>query len=176
MTQPRQDAPNLEWTWNLPDRLKIAIADAVVIFSRIENTCIEIIWEIEHADLQRKKAVARARNKENIKILKEEFSKIPGGKTDKLWIIFDRLSQQRNLIVHGVWAWTNDKRPMLVSHAKFLEEEGMIGVEVVEWAWFDGFMKHANLLLTTLENVQRQLVGLADGLAVRRDWPPRFRE
>jgi hypothetical protein len=53
-------SPDLKWSFELPDRLKITIADAIVLFSRIESCCVEIIWELEQADLEGKKEIAKA--------------------------------------------------------------------------------------------------------------------
>jgi hypothetical protein len=51
--------PNMIWTLDLPERLRLAIADAVVIFSRIDNALIEGIWVLEEADPKRKRQIAR---------------------------------------------------------------------------------------------------------------------
>ena len=49
----------MTWSFDLPDRLKLAIADAIAIFSRIDHAIIECIWILEQADLKRKKQIAK---------------------------------------------------------------------------------------------------------------------
>ena len=70
MSVAKHRSPNLTWSFELPDRLKIAIADAVVLYSRIESCCVEIIWELEQADLERKKQIAKAWGDQNFRLLK----------------------------------------------------------------------------------------------------------
>ena len=60
MSIAKHRSPNLKWSFELPDRLKFAIADAIVLYSRIESCCIEIIWELEQANLECKKQIAKA--------------------------------------------------------------------------------------------------------------------
>jgi hypothetical protein len=54
----------------MPDRLKIAIADAVTIFSHIGCMVIESVWVLAEADLKRKKQVAKEQAAENIKFIR----------------------------------------------------------------------------------------------------------
>jgi hypothetical protein len=129
MSIAKHRSPNLKWSFELPDRLKFAIADAIVLYSRIESCCIEIIWELEQADLERKKQIAKAWGDQNFKLLKQAVKQIPGAKTAAIWLTLKALSKERNLIGHGVWMWTNEKRPLVLWHAKFLEEDDWVGAE-----------------------------------------------
>ena len=123
MSVAKHRSPNLTWSFELPDRLKIAIADAVVLYSRIESCCVEIIWELEQADLERKKQIAKAWGDQNFRLLKQAVDQIPGAETDKMVQALKALGKERNLIGHGVWMWTNEERPLVVWHSKFLEED-----------------------------------------------------
>ena len=95
--------PGMTWSFDLPDRLKIAIADAIAIFSRIDHAVIECIWVLEQADLKRKKQISKEHAHENIKFVRgvvEEHMKLDIGPT---WDALDEMRRERNLIAHGVW-------------------------------------------------------------------------
>ena len=79
----RHSSPDLTWSFGLPDRLKIAIADAIVLYRRIKSCCVEIIWELEQANLERKKEIAKAWGDQNFRLLKQAVHQIPGGASDK---------------------------------------------------------------------------------------------
>jgi hypothetical protein len=49
----------------LPDWVKLAIADAVVVFGRVEQEIIEISWILTDADLKQKLKLARVPATEN---------------------------------------------------------------------------------------------------------------
>lgn len=95
--------PDLTWSFELPDRLKLAIADAITLYSRIESCCIEIIWEIEQPDLSRKQEIAKNWGEQNFKLLRKAVDSLPGAKTDRIWPTLKELGNERNLIGHGVW-------------------------------------------------------------------------
>ena len=110
IARPRN--PDLKWSFELPQRLRLAIADAIVLYSCIESCCIEIIWEIEQADLPRKQELAKNWGEQNFKLLRKAVESLPGVKTDRIWPALKELGKERNLIGHGVWMWTNEKRPL----------------------------------------------------------------
>ncbi len=162
MPVARHRSPSLKWSFDLPDRLKIAIADAIVLYSRIESCCVEIIWELEQADLERKKQIAKAWGDQNFRLLKKAVGQIPGAKTDKIWPALKVLTKERNLIGHGVWMWTNEERPLVVWHSKFLEENDWIGAEFFDWARFDYFMKQTTGLMNTFTQFKLLVVKAVD--------------
>jgi hypothetical protein len=55
------------------DRPKLATADAIAIFSRIDHAVIECIWMLEQADLTRKRQIAKEHAHENIKFVRSEI-------------------------------------------------------------------------------------------------------
>src|SRR5260370_32711582 len=92
----------MTWSFDLSDRLKIAIADAIAIFSRIDHAVIECIWVLEQADLKCKKQIAQEHAHENIKFVRsvvEEHMKLDIGPT---WDALDEMRRERNLIPHSV--------------------------------------------------------------------------
>jgi hypothetical protein len=150
--------PDLTPSFQLPDRLKLAIADAIVLYSRIESCCIEIIWEIEQADLARKQELAKNWGDQNFKILRKAISALPGAHTHRIWPALKELGKDRNLIGHGVWMWTNEERPLVVWHSKFLESLDCVGAEYFDWSRFDRFMKRATVLMNTFAELKLMLV------------------
>jgi len=95
-------SPHLTWSFVLPDKLKLAIADAVVLYSRIESCIVEIIWELEEADIERKREIAKAWGDQNFRLVKRAVKLIPGAKTDAIWPALKAIGKERNLIGHGV--------------------------------------------------------------------------
>lgn len=153
--------PNMTWSFDLPDRLKIAISDAVTIFSRLDHMIIECIWILEQADLKRKKQIAKEHAHENIKYVRgvvEEHMKLDIGPT---WDALAELRQDRNLIAHGVWSvrFGGDTPgetaapptgiPMVLWHSKMIESDDFVAAESFDYWRFDRFMERARLLLKT---------------------------
>lgn len=162
MSIAKHRSPDLTWSFELPDRLKIAIADAVLLYSRIESCCVEIIWELEQADLERRKQIAKAWGEKNFKLLKQAVKQIPGAETDFIWPTLKALGKERNLIGHGVWMWTNENRPLVVWHAKFLEEEDWVGAEYFDWTRFERFMNKATVLMNAFAQFKLLVVKAVD--------------
>jgi hypothetical protein len=160
VARPRN--PDLRWSFELPDRRKLAIADAIVLYSRIESCCIEIIWEIEQPDLARKQELAKNWGEQNFKLLRKAVEGLPGAKTDRIWPTLKALGKERNLIGHGVWMWTSEERPLVVWHSKFLESEDWVGAEYYDWSRFDSFMKKATVLMNTFAQFKLMLVRAND--------------
>ncbi|WP_038965599.1 hypothetical protein [Bradyrhizobium diazoefficiens] len=153
--------PDMTWTLALPDQLRLAIADAVVIFSRIDNAIIECIWVLEQADYKRKLQIAREKAYENIKFVKgvvEEHLKIDIAPT---WNALDKMRQERNLIAHGCWMVRfcgqspGEKAdppvglPHVLWHSKMLENGTDVVAEAFDYWKFKRFMDHAEVLLKT---------------------------
>jgi hypothetical protein len=72
------------------------------------------------------------------------------------------LGKERNLIGHGVRLWTNEERPLVVWHSKFLEEDDWVGAEFFDWTRFDHFMKRATVLLNTFAHFKLLVVAAAE--------------
>jgi hypothetical protein len=153
--------PGMTWSFELPERLKVAIADAVAIFSRIDHAVIECIWILEQADLKRKKQIAKERAHENINFIRsvvEEHMKL---KIPETWDALVELRRDRNLIAHGVWMMrfggdsAGERRapatglPMVLWHSKMLESDDFVTAESFDYWRFDKFMSRASVLLDT---------------------------
>ena len=157
MPVAKQPSPNT-CTLQLPDKLKLAIADAIVLYSRIESCIVEIVWQLEEADFKRKQEIARAWGDQNFRIVKRAVKLIPGAKTNAIWPALKALSKERNIIGHGVWLWADVKRPLVVWHAKFLEDPDEIGAEYFDFGRFDHFMRRGEVLLNTFAQFKQLLV------------------
>jgi len=153
--------PGMTWSFDLPDRLKIAISDAVTIFYRIDSMIIEGIWILEQADAKRRRQIAKEKAYENIKFVRgvvEEHMKLDIADT---WDVLDELRQDRNLIAHGVWmmrfggdtpsetATAPTGIPMVLWHSKMVESEDFVTAESFDYWRFDRFMQRAEVLLKT---------------------------
>ena len=143
------------------DELKLAIAEAVTIFSRIDHAVIESVWVLEQADLKRKKQIAKEHAHENIKFIRgvvEEHMKLEMPPT---WDALAELRQERNLIAHGVWRVrfggdTPGERggppkglPMVLWHSKMRESGDFVTAESFDYWRFEKFMRRARILLNT---------------------------
>lgn len=144
--------PNLKWSFDLPVKLKCAIADCVTLYSKIESCIVEVVWTLEQADLERKKEIAKAWGDQNLRMLKQVIKSLPGAETDAIWATLKDLRDERNLIGHGVWMISNDNRPLVVWHAKFLESADWIGAEFFDWHRFDYFIQRGQVLMKTFSD------------------------
>ena len=136
------------WDFNLPDKLKIAIADAIVVFARLETITLETVWIFEDSTLEEKKDLTRDWVTKNFRKIKRVVRLIPEAKTDKIWPTLEHLAAERNLIAHGFWSVDNAGRPTVLSH-KFLESEDYVTGEIFDYARFEYFQKRADHMLNT---------------------------
>jgi hypothetical protein len=148
--------PNAAWHFELPDRLKIAIADCVVAFARIETIALETVWVFEDSTLEEKRELTRDFVTKHFKKIKRVVKRMPGARTDKIWPTLEHLAGERNLIAHGFWAVNEEGRPVVLSH-KFLKSEDYVIAEFFDYARFDYFLRRADHLLNTLRQFKTML-------------------
>jgi hypothetical protein len=145
----------------LPEWLRLAIADAVVLFGRMEQETIEIAWLLNDATLKERLKLARNPATETfLAILGSVEKQQPGLKLDALKDGFTTLAQERNLVVHGAWTMAHDK-PWVVWH-KFLEDDDSIIGEFFEALRFERFAtkgQHILAMLRRLHNVLEEQTG-----------------
>ena len=132
----------------LPDWLRLSIADAVIVFGRMEQEVVEITWVMQDADLKKRLKLARNPATENFIDAIEGIERISDAQFDALKDEFKRLADERNLIVHGAWAMV-DERPWVVWH-KFIEDTESIVGEWFDQSRFQRSMLTAEHLLNTL--------------------------
>jgi hypothetical protein len=120
--------PMPEGLWlrtELPRWLRMAIADALILFGRLEQQTIEISWLLSDAALKTKLELARNPATDNfLAVLEFVELREPDLKLDALKSGFTTLAQERNLIVHGAWTMAGET-PWVVWH-KFLEDDDSI--------------------------------------------------
>ena len=107
----RDKAPFTKVSFIIPDKLKLAIADCIILYSNIESCVVELVWALEMPNKERKRQIAKNRGKKNFSIVKDVVRSIPGAESDAIWPALNDLTQERNLIGHGVWMVADDGRP-----------------------------------------------------------------
>lgn len=147
----------LQLSGDLSDHLKMAIGDAVTIFSKIDAKMLEIIWLLSEADLAKKKKLAREHSAGNMKSLEEAFRLIPGAETGEIWRTCEALRRERNLIAHGIWLVDQFGNPQVTWHRRDLESDDYTVVEHFSFERFDHFLQRGHLLLKTFSDIERQL-------------------
>lgn len=153
----------LTWTLELPDALKLKIADAVTLYARIEGLCIECLWEIENADFERRRELAKNWGEKNFALVKKAVANLPGAKTERIWPTLRWLGRERNIIAHGVWLWSpSHQRPMVVWHSKFLETDEWVGAEFYDWNRFDVFDQRVKVMINLFNDFKMLLVKAND--------------
>lgn len=142
-------------TFDLPEKLRLAIGDAIVSFSRIETIVLEIIWELRGSDLNEKRSLARRNASQNLMELKEWIEKATPDKFDAIWTTVERLRKERLLVAHGVWMLI-DGQIFVLSH-KFLESVDEVTAEIFPYDRFEKFMKHAAPIYDMLYKFRQML-------------------
>jgi hypothetical protein len=141
---------------DLPEWLRLAIADAVVLFGRMEQEIIEISWILTNADLTQKLKLTKGSTTEKFIAALESVERAEMGlKLDALKEGFKVLAEERNLIVHGAWNMT-DAKPWVVWH-KFLEDDDSIIGEYFEQWRFERFMVKGQHILQMLRRFHDML-------------------
>jgi hypothetical protein len=149
--------PNISWSFDLPPQLKLAIADAVTLYSKIDSCVLETIWVLEQAPLARKKQLSRQFSADNMKAIETAVRSIPGAESDAIWPTVKALRDERNLIAHGVWMIASNGRPVVVWHRKFLESEPYVTGEYFDYRRFNYFLDRGAALLQTFAEFKKLL-------------------
>jgi hypothetical protein len=140
----------------LPQSVKLSIADAVVLFGRMEQEAIEIAWLLTDAELKERLKLARTPATETFIAIIESVEKAQENlKLDALKESFRELAGDRNLIVHGAWTMVNGK-PWVVWH-KFAEDTDSVIGEYFETWRFERFMTKGGHILNTLRKFHDML-------------------
>jgi hypothetical protein len=152
----QQMLPGTPLSAELPDWVKLNIADCIVVFGRLEQTVIEIAWEVA-GTTEIKERLKRARQpaNNNFEEMLAVIEEAAGTKFDALRTAFDGLSKDRNLIAHGSWLMAGDK-PYVVWHKFLTDTESVMG-EFFEDHRFNHFKQRAEKLLETCREWFRML-------------------
>lgn len=107
---------------NIPNEVKIAIANSIVSYSAMESIAERLIWEITNLSPDDGKLLTRAGTSSNFDTLRklvEQHGIIVfhhRQTTLEMWKAIKQLVETRNLIVHGVWAMLDNSTPIAISH------------------------------------------------------------
>lgn len=155
-------------TRELPEWVRLAIADAAVLFGRLEQEIIEIAWLIKGANEKVERAkIARRPATDNFDDVLKLVEAAAGSKLAGLRSTFDDLAKDRNLITHGSWWMVDDHRPWVVWH-KFIEDSDSVMGEYYEEGRFADFMKKADMIYNMCrefhDDVEKQMGVKTSGL------------
>ena len=152
MPVAKHHSPNLTWSFELPDRLKLVIADAITLYSRIKfpsSSRSSGSWKKRTSNARRK---SPRHGRPELPAHQARCQTDPRAKTGAIWPALKAIGKERNLIGHGVWLWTSEERPLIVWHSKFLEDAEWVGAEFFDYTRFDYFMRRAEVLMNTFAN------------------------
>jgi hypothetical protein len=140
----------------LPEWVRLSIADAVILFGRMEQEIIEISWVLTDADLTQKLKLTKGSTTDKFIMALESVERSKEGlKLDALKNGFRKLADERNLIVHGAWNIA-DARPWVVWHKFIEDDESIIGEFFEKWR-FEQFITKGQLMLNTLRTFHDML-------------------
>jgi hypothetical protein len=118
---PTIDADPSRFSDNIPDTIKIAIANSIIAYSAMENSTERLIWDVAGLSYDDGELLTRSRlNKfETLKQLLEQHGIVVHYTrqiTISVWEDLRQLVPIRNLIVHGVWAMLDNAMPLSISN------------------------------------------------------------
>jgi hypothetical protein len=107
-------------SFDLPNDLKLAIANAVVSFAKLEMAVEELIWELVGLSFAHGRMLTRMDTRPKFELVKKLLLELVPPERRKtlapnIWKAIEDLREDRNDIVHGTWVIFNGQ-PALVSH------------------------------------------------------------
>jgi hypothetical protein len=146
--------PGAAFDFNMPAWTKTLIADCLIVFGRVEQKSIEVVWVVEGANVAKRVAIARRPPKENFEIAIRNGNTLNGSSIEKYLEAFVDLANLRNLIAHGAWVMVNGV-PWVVWH-KFIVDDGSVVGEFCQRERFEAFKRQANAMLRLLSDLHTQ--------------------
>jgi hypothetical protein len=143
--------PGAKFSFDMPDWVKLLIAECLIAFGRVEQKTIEIVWVVENADAAKKVKVARAPAADNFKKAITARNGITDTQRENYHKYFADLANVRNLIAHGSWLMV-DGVPWVVWH-KFIVDDGSVVGEFYERERFEATKRQCNSMLRMLSEV-----------------------
>jgi hypothetical protein len=144
------------FSWKMPEWVKLAIAESLILFGRLEQEIIEIAWLLKDANAKEKVKVARTPATENFDGILAVVEEHTADKLNALRSAFEELARNRNLIAHGCWLMIDGAKPWVVWH-KFIEDDENVVGEYFEKARFEKFKKQAEVILGTCKKYHQML-------------------
>ncbi|MGO9005737.1 MAG: hypothetical protein ACLQIQ_14695 [Beijerinckiaceae bacterium] len=142
--------------FELPTELRLAIADAIICYSQLDNIILEIIWELRQSDLNEKRKLAGRSAAQNFEELREAIRSVIPEPYDAIWKALEELRTERALIAHGAWMRV-DGRWFVLWHKEFLTYKDEVTAELFEKSRFDRFMTKATHLYQMFFKFRRML-------------------
>ena len=107
---------------NIPDNIKLCIADAVMAYSEMEMSAETVIWDLTGLSMDDGRLLTEIEFKEKFELAKKfsERYRIPihgnAQTSADIWTLIRVIVEARNKIAHGVWAMLDGKTPLAVSY------------------------------------------------------------
>jgi hypothetical protein len=126
-TRPKksEDFPTIqdmsEISPEVPDRIKIGIAEAIVGYSALENSAETLIWDLTGLSFEDGKLLTKIDSRGKFDLLKKLMARynLPLSqdpeRTKALWTIITDIIESRNKIAHGVWVMFRETTPLTAS-------------------------------------------------------------
>jgi hypothetical protein len=105
-------------TKGVPDKIKIAMADAIMAFSEMEMSVEQFIWDLLGLSADDGEVVTRIDTKDKIELAKKfsERYRLPlhpnEQTTAEAWFAIRKAIEARNKMAHGVWMLDNETIPL----------------------------------------------------------------
>jgi hypothetical protein len=124
---PRGEIPTIDvvsgrLSDDVPDAIKIALAEAVMAYAVMEGAAERLIWDITGLSYDDGRLLTRTDSSdkfETLKTLTEHYGLIihyNRKTTQEMWTAIRQLMPVRNLIVHGIWAMLDHKISVTISY------------------------------------------------------------
>jgi len=104
------------------DKIKLAMADAIMAFSDMEMSAEQFIWDVLGLSVDDGKLVTQIDTKEKIELAKKlsERYRLPlhpnEQTTAEVWSAIRSAIEARNKMAHGVWVMIDNTTPIVVSY------------------------------------------------------------
>jgi hypothetical protein len=92
--------------------------------------------------------------KNGFKALRGFFAGVTEAQESRLWVTLDELTDERNLIAHGVWMTDATGAVAVVWHSRFLESENFVGAELFPAVRFEQFSQIATHSLSLFAQIR----------------------
>ncbi len=118
----------------IPDDVRIAIADVVMSFAAMETTAEHLIWELSGVSFDDGKLLTRMEAKAKLDLARkfiERYNLLKGHDKEKIvafWRTIHFLVELRNKVAHGLW-WMLDKKIPLCASYRMASGEGQVTAE-----------------------------------------------
>lgn len=119
---------------DIPDEVKIAVANALIAYSAMEHVAERLIWEISGLSFDDGRLLTQYDSSKRFQILRELLERygiivLPNRRTTlEMWAAIKILIPVRNLLIHGVWAMLDKTIPLAIS-ARLSSDIGQVSGE-----------------------------------------------